>query len=162
MLQIYTTQDEPIRFIASQDDAVDVSTDTGREAYQAYLDHHDPSRLVMVDGQQPLVFVLRPLSRDTLGRAVRDAEGLLDPHQEIMDTPTARELLRQSCRAIEWPDDVEEPADIWMGQYQQRVLRRAFSDHLPDGACREAALMLLRTLPTEETASSLKKKSGRS
>ena len=145
--KLFPSRDDRIEFITSLDEAVDTSTEEAREGYRTYLETLDRSTIVLVG--EPTVFILRPLAWDAYEIACRDAQGVAIKDL-YTDTPTARELFRLSVEDVEpwadgWGKKKKEAAFRW--EFKRKVLSAQFVARIPAGACREAAKILLDTLP---------------
>jgi len=149
--KLYTSRKDTVRFISSIDQCVQCETDDEVEAYAEYLRDLDPSRLTLTG--DPVVFILRPLSWAAYELACRDAKGIA-VKDLYTDEPTARELLRLSCEDVEnWPiewGDEKAKRGAFRFEYRRKVLAPEFAEDLPGAVCREAAKVLLDTLPINE------------
>jgi len=121
------------------------STEQHRAAYGSYLKTLDPSLLILTG--DPLVFILRPLDIKAYEIAIRDARGVA-VRNVYTDNVTARELLRLCCVDIEnWPEEWGDKEKAFRFEYGRTVLSADLACDLPPGVCREAAAVLLDTLP---------------
>jgi len=144
MLKFSKTSSDRLRFISSTDEAVSMDGTDAVERYQRYLDDLDPSHLELCG--EPTVFVLRPLTQEVIGIAAQLSRGLVMPGQ-YMDPQAVRELVRLSCEAIEPEPDGMGEADLYRFEYRRKVLSPDLMAQVPDGALREAAQVLINSLP---------------
>jgi len=142
-LKLLPSRKDRVVFISSGDTAVDTSTPELAEEYQKYLTHMDPSRLTYKG--EPTKFVCRPMTREILEYALRDARGWhLSPG--ITDVAVARKILMLCCESIENPPK-EAGADLYRAHYGRVGLHPDFVADLEQATCIEAATMLTNTLP---------------
>jgi len=146
--KLFKSRRDRIKFISSVDEAVDVSTEQHRTAYANYLKTLDPSLLVL--NGEPLTFTLRPLDVEVYEIACRDSRGVAI-RDLYTDSVTARQLLRLSCEDVtEWPKEWGDKEKAFRFEYGRKVLSPEFVCDLPPAVCREAAAVLLDTLPLPE------------
>ena len=147
--KLFPSRADRIEFITSLDDAVDTSTEEAKDGYRKYLDTLDQSTIVL--NGEPTVFRMRPLAMDVYEIACRDAQGVAI-RDLYTDTPTARQLFRLSVEDVEpWPEAWGDKDAAFRFEYKRKVLGQHFIARMPAGACREAAKLLLDTLPLPES-----------
>lgn len=144
MLRFYKSRTDRIRFISSLDEAVDTSTPEARAAYREYLKDLDVKHLTVTG--EPTVLVMRPLTHEVVGLAAQLSLGLAAPGV-YLDPQAAREMVRLSTEAIEPAPDGWTETDLYRWEYRRRVLSPETMAQLPDGLIREAAQVLVDTLP---------------
>lgn len=145
--KLLASREDVIEFVSSLDVAVDSDSEEGRKAYLNYLKTLDRSGLVLKG--KPTVFRLRPLDWTTYELACRDARGTA-LRGIYTDLPTARELLRLSVEdVVPWPSEWGKEDDAFLYEYRRKVFAPKFIGKIPPGTCREAAKVLLDSMPIE-------------
>ena len=143
--KLFESRKDRIKFVTSLDDAVDTASPEGLKAYQEYLESGEYAHLILLG--EPVVFSLRPLDIEAYEFACRDARGIA-LKDIYVDSPTCRELLRLSVEDITpWPEGWPEKETCFRFEYRRKVLSPTFITTLPPATCREAAKMLLDSLP---------------
>lgn len=151
MLRFTRSRSDRLRFISSVDEAVDMTASDASKKYKAYLEDLDESHLTLTG--PPTVFLLRPLTHETVGLAAQLSRGLVIPGA-YLDPQAVRELFRLSCEAMEPEPEGWDKNDVYRFEYRRQVLSHEIVEQLPDGLLREGAQVLIDSLPQIEQRAS--------
>lgn len=146
MLRFQKSRQDRLLFISSLDDAVDADTPEGIAGYKAYLADLDRSHLILRG--EPTVLVLRPLTHEVVGLAAQLSRGLVVPGLYLAPQ-AALELVRLSCEEIRPAPEGWQEDEVYRFEYRRRVLAPQIMEQLPEGLLREAAQVLVETLPSQ-------------